>query len=157
MVFREEDDGKRNGTVYASASIGGRSKVRATLSSGGANSALATETQAQLLLRAAQSHRHLRIALSLLAMPHVSWPHLYRALEEIEVSLGKKVEDAGLCSSKERERFARSANSGEVAGKNARHRIGKFDPPPQPMSLRDAQSFVRSCLDATLRKVASAA
>jgi|688.fasta_scaffold100110_1 hypothetical protein len=143
VVLREDENGKRKGTVCASATIGGRSKVRATLNASGAPS---VETQAQILLKAAQADRHLRIALSLLAMPHVSWPHLYRALEEIEVSLGNKVNDAGFCSGNERERFTRSANSGEVAGKDARHRIGKFDPPPQPMTLHDAQSFVRSCL-----------
>ena len=157
VVLREDDTGKRTGTVYASATIGGRTKVRATLSVDGAANTPQAETQAQLLLKAAQASRHLRIALSLLAMPHVSWPHLYRALEEIEVSLAKKVHDAGICSSNERERFTRSANSGEVAGKDARHRIGKFDPPPQPITLRDAQAFVRLCLNATLRNVASAA
>ena len=157
VVLREDDTGKRTGTVYASATIGGRTKVRATLSVDGAANTPQAETQAQLLLKAAQASRHLRIALSLLAMPHVSWSHLYRALEEIEVSLGKKVHDAGICSSNDRERFTRSANSGEVAGKDARHRIGKFDPPPQPITLRDAQAFVRLCLNATLRNVASAA
>ena len=157
VVLRENDAGKRTGTIYASATIGGRSKVRATLTVEGAANTPPSETQAQLLLAAAQVNRHLRIGLSLLAMPHVSWPHLYRALEEIEASLGKKVNDAGVCSSNERERFTRSANSGEVAGKEARHRIGKFDPPLQPMTLRDAQAFVRRCLDATLRKAASAA
>lgn len=153
VVLREDENGDRKGTVYASANIGVRSKVRATLSAIGTTAA---ETHAQLFLKAAQADRHLRIALSLLAMPHVSWPHLYRALEEIEVSLGKKVNDAGLGSGNERERFTRSANSGEVAGKDARHRIGKFDPPPQPMTLRDAQSFVRRCLYASLRRAAGA-
>lgn len=157
VVLREDDSGKRTGTVYASATFGGRSKVRATLTDVGAASTPPTATQAQLLLRSAQTDRHLHIALSLLAMSNVGWPHLYRALEEIEVSLGKKIHDAGLCSSNERERFTRSANSGEVAGKDARHRIGKFDPPSQPMTLRDAQSLIRSCLDATLRRAASAA
>lgn len=157
VVLREDDMGKRTGTVYASASIGVRSKARATLSDVGAENADPAETQAQLLLKAAQASRHLRIALSLLAMPHVSWPYLYRALEEIEAFLGKTVHEAQICSSNERVRFTRSANSGEVAGKDARHRVGKFEPPPQPMTLRDAQSFIRRCLDATLRRSASAA
>ena len=157
VVLREDDTGKRAGTVIASATIRGRSKMRATATINGATNGPHAETQAQLMLKAAQTDRHLRIALSLLAMPHVSWPHLYRALEEIEVSLGKKVHGACVCTSGERERFTRSANSGEVAGNDARHRVGKFDPPPQPMTLHEAQKFVRFCLDATLRKVASAA
>lgn len=157
VVLREDDTGRRAGTVYASAAIGGRTKVRANLNVAGTENTPPAETQAQLLLKAAQANRHLRIALSLLAMPHVSWPHLYRALEEIEVSLGNKVHHAGICNSNERERFTRSANSGEVAGKDARHRVGKFDPPLQSMTLRDAQAFVRLCLEATLRRPASAA
>lgn len=156
-VLREDDTGKRRGTVNASVTFACRSKVRATLKIDGLGSTVESVTQAQLLLQAAQTNRHLRIALLLLAMPHVSWPHLYRALEEIEASLGRKVHEVGVCSSQERERFTRSANSGEVAGKDARHRVGKFDPPPQPMTLNDAQAFVRLCLDATLRKVASVA
>lgn len=158
VVLREDDDGKRKGTVFASGTIGGRTKVRATLSVEGAANAPPVDTQAQILLKAAQTSRHLRIALSLLAMPHVSWPHLYRALEEIEASLGeKKVHAVGICSSNERERFSRSANSGEVAGEDARHRVGKVKPPPRPMTLKEAQAFVRRCLDATLRRSASAA
>jgi hypothetical protein len=157
VVLREDDTGKRTGTAFLSATIGGRSKVSATLSVNGAAPRLPEATQAQLLLKAAQTSRHLRVALSLLALPHVSWHHLYRALEEIEAYLGKKVHDAGMCSSNERERFTRSANSGEIAGIDARHRVGKYAPPAQPMTLPDAQSFLRCCLDATLRNVASAA
>ena len=154
-VLRVDDAGKRTGTVFASATISGRSKVRATLSVAGSETGPAGLTQAQVLLETAQSNRHLRIALSVLAMPHVSWPHLYRALEEIEACLKDKVDDAGICTNDERESFARSANSGEVAGCDARHRVGRFKPRSQPMKLNDAKTLIRICLDATLRKVTS--
>jgi hypothetical protein len=155
-VLREDDNGERRGTVFASVQIGGRSKLRATLSSAVESGSASQETQAQALLRVAQASRHLRIALSLLALPHVSWPHLYRALEEIEAALGMTVCDAGLCSANARSRFTRSANSGEIAGTDARHRVGKFDPPADPMTLRHAQAFLRACLDSTLRRALGA-
>lgn len=156
VVLREDDAGRRTGTVYASVMIGGRTKFRASSSVNRTDNAPAAETQAQRLLKAAQSSRHLRTALSLLAMPHVSWPHLYRALEEIEASLGNNVHKVGICSSSERKRFMHSANSGEVAGNDARHRVGRYVPPPQPMALEDAQAFIRLCLQAALQKRANA-
>lgn len=156
VVLREDDHGNRTGTVFGSAHMAVRSKLRASGSTADEGSSTPKETQAQALLRAAQGNRHLRIALSLLALPHVSWPQLYRALEETEAALGQTVCEAGICSANARLRFTRSANSGEVAGADARHRVGKFDPPPNPMTLQDAQTFVRACLDSALRRALGA-
>lgn len=151
-VIREDDAGIRKGFVLASATMRGRSKVRGALSAIGSENVVPTETQAQQLLKTARENRHLHIALLLLAMPRVSWPHLYRALEEIEAHIGAKPDDAGLCLGTDYVRFKRSANSGEVAGTDSRHRVGKYEPPKQPMTLQDARNFVRHCLNEALRR-----
>jgi hypothetical protein len=108
-------------------------------------------TQAQRLHRAAKSSPHLMEALRLWSDPESSWPRLYRALEELETELGSRVDQAGLCHAKERERFTRTANTAEVAGQDARHGSGRFKAPPSPMSLAEAREFIRSVIDGGLR------
>jgi len=72
-------------------------------------------------------------------------------MEEIEQHLGKHVDVAGLCSAKQRERFARTANTAEVAGPDARHAAGKFAAPNDPMSLPEATEFIGQLLLSVLR------
>ena len=81
-----------------------------------------------------------------------SWGRLHRVLEEIERHLGKRINQADFCTTNERERFTRSANCSEVAGIDARHASGKYDPPPQPMTLQEAEAFIRQILDKALRE-----
>lgn len=154
MVFREDDDGSRQGFALLSGVAAGRSKVHGTLSVAGGQEQETRQTQAQELLAASRSDRRLQVAVSLISISGATWPHLYRCLEEIEYYLGKKVSDAGLCSNNQRERFTRTANSAEVSGRDSRHRLGKFDPPNDPMSISEARAFVSQTLIATLRAVA---
>jgi len=148
-VIHEADDGTRSGAVFMTGTAVGRSKVRAvSLGPPGAR------TQAQELLLASRRDRRLQIAAFLLSNHAVTWPHLYRCLEEIESFLGRKVHEAGFCSANQRERFTRSANSAEVSGNDARHAVGRFDPPPNPMSLKDACGFLSQLMQAVLSNVA---
>jgi len=159
VVFREDDDGTRKGFAFLSGVAAGRSKAHPTLTVAtvaGEQKRATRPTQAQELLAATRSDRRLQVALSLIAIPGATWPHLYRCLEELEYYLGMKVGAAGLCSSNQRERFTRTANSAEVSGRDSRHRIGKFEPPTDPMSISEARAFVSQVLQATLRNVAKA-
>ena len=146
-VFRESENGERRG--YAFAAVEFRAELRAYVNNV-AHSGTVCQTHAQLLLAATRSDRHLREAASLLAAPLCSWPQLYRALEEVEQHLARKVNQAGLCSSTQRERFKLSANSAEAAGANARHAFGKFAPPKRPMSLQEGSVFVAGLLKKAL-------
>jgi hypothetical protein len=153
-VFRERDDGIRQGFAALAGTSRGRSKARATLSSG--TNRATTPTQVQTLLMASQVDDHLRGAVLLWADPTRTWPRLYRVLEEVELFLEQTVSKAKLCSAGERERFTRSANTAEVAGKDARHASGKFPPPKNPMTLAEATALVASLLQAALRQAATA-
>ena len=156
-VFREHDDGTRHGYAFLSATISARSKARASLTSAGnAKSEENRLTQAQELLAASQHSRHLQVALSLISIPNATWPHFYRCLEEIESSLGAKVSETGLCSAGDRSRFTRTANTPEASGADARHGLGKFDPPQNPMSPAEGLSFVRQMLQKALALVHAA-
>lgn len=156
VVFREDDDGNRKGFAFLSGVAAGRSKAHATLTDASEQDRAKRPTQAQQLLAASRSDRRLGVAVSLIAIPGATWPHLYRCLEELEHYLGRKVCAAGLCSSNQRERFTRTANSAEVSGRDSRHRLGKFEPPTDPMAISEARAFVSQALQATLRSVTKA-
>lgn len=114
-------------------------------------------TEGQRLLAASRLATHAQAALMIWADPHRTWPRLYRILEELEAELKDTVDKFGLCLKNERDRFKRSANSAEVAGRDSRHRAGKYDPPLHPMSLQEASSFIGALIQQTLNKVAKRA
>jgi hypothetical protein len=155
-VYYEDDDGNRRGAHFLSVGCATiRSKVRATMSAIGPDGEVVPTprlTQAQELLAASRLDRRLRVALTLWADPTRTWGRLYRVLEEVEGHLGQPVNKARLCSTGQRDRFTRSANTAEVAGKDARHAGGKFDPPTNPMTLKEAVAFVGELLHAALRR-----
>ena len=154
-VYRDGDDGKRQTFAFGSATATARCKVRATGTVDGVRQERREPTQAQRLLAGSRVNHHLQVAVSLWADPLHTWPRLYRILEEIEMYLKQTVAKAGLCSDNQRERFTRSANTAEIAGKDARHSLGKFVPPPNPMDLAEATSFVAGLLQPALLRAAS--
>ena len=145
-------DGARKGHILLKTRISVRARLRANLQAEGKP---ANKTQARILLDAARSSKNLRVALTILALTHASWPHLYRCMEEIEVYLQANVHSLGFCSEKERERFTRTANTGESAGLEARHSIGKFLPPKNPMTIIEARGFVTGIAQKAVRKAAA--
>jgi hypothetical protein len=108
--------------------------------------ATAAETAAQSLLPKAAAHPRSLEALRLFAEPELTWPRLYRILEELERHLGSSVNVIGLCTDAQRDRFRRSAQVPEVAGADARHAGGQYQPPPHPMTFGEATAFIRGLL-----------
>lgn len=151
-VFREADNGSRAGHVFLSGTVQARSKARATLSVSGTPQTDPAPTQAQMLLERSRSNPHLQTATLIWADENRTWPRLYRILEELERFLLEPASKAGLCSVGERDRFTRSANAAEVAGKDARHASGKYMLPSNPMNLNEATPFVRRLLEASLSR-----
>ncbi|MDY7117443.1 hypothetical protein RAN53_13905 [Halomonas sp. SSL-5] len=153
-VIKETDDGKHERYIPASTIATIRSKVKAVPVVGGQGLEELSITQGQVLLSGAIDNYHLRTALALWGDPIKTWPRLYRILEDIERYLGQHVNKSGLCSAKQRERFARSANCAEVSGKDARHAAGKFNSPNEPMILTEACGFISNILMETLNNAA---
>jgi hypothetical protein len=145
-VVREQDDGTRKGFIFLSASVVVGAKVTAA---SGDPSGL---TQGQEMLDSANRRPHLFTAVTLWSEAPKSWPRSFRILEEIEQQLSVRVDNAGLCSSTERDRFTRTANTAEVAGSDSRHASRKFQPPANPMALSEAVSFVSRMLQGALRR-----
>jgi len=145
-----EDGGTRHISLFLSASLSSRAKVTAVISGGVAQQG-PRRTQAQELLEHATGRPHLREALSVWGDPMRSWPRLYRILEEIELDLGNRVDQAGLCSAHERATFRRSAEVPEAAGLDARHASRRFEPPRDPMTFQEATAFIGQILLRVLR------
>jgi hypothetical protein len=148
-IIREDEDGRRATAVHFAA-MTGRVKVTGKLTRVG-DSEPQRPTQGQVLLKAAQSSPNLSVAILLWSEREKTWPRLYRVLEEIETANRQSVDKAGFCSEDERERFGHSAQVHEVAGLDARHALGKFKPPANPMNLAEATDFVGRMLGAELR------
>lgn len=140
-VWSEDSAGKRSQHAFA---VGAEFLVRTDLL-GPADTS--RPTKAQRLLNGSRSHPRLSEAAMVWADPVRTWPRLYRVLEEIELFLGMTVDKARLCSKNERERFTRSANSSQVAGRDARHADdGNRQPPAKPMRLPEATVFIKNHL-----------
>jgi hypothetical protein len=79
-------------------------------------------------------------------------------MEEIQQFLGEPPYKAGLCTKGEYKLFEHTANTAEVAGLDARHALGKFTPPPDPMPLAVAEALVGTVLQrAFYRAISDAA
>jgi hypothetical protein len=155
-VIREMDDGKRNQFSLSYAIGMSRSKGRATITVQGQAPDDPLPKQGQQLLAGSRSNDHLRAALSLWGDPLRTWPRLYRILEEVERYLGQPVHKALLCTKQERERFKRSANTAEIAGKDARHTMGNGAPPNNPMDLGEAVTLIGRVLREALERATGA-
>ena len=154
-VMREDDQGDRERHVHLSGSIKGRAKAHGSLTVKGTEEDGPSPTQAQTLLAGSQLDKHLQAALFIWSDPLRPWARLYRILEEIEQFLGENAHEAGLCSHNQRNRFTQSANTAEVAGKDARHALDSFRPPANPMRLKKARQFIGCLLRQVLARAAT--
>jgi hypothetical protein len=130
---------RRNHHVLACVTGEVRSRGRAIIRIGGVR----LQTAAQSIDQIVAKRHHLREALMIWSSGKQTWPRLYRIFEEIEADLGgRQAHLAELCSSTQRTRFTRSANSAQVSGRDSRHSMGKHPPPADPMTWDEAYQFV---------------
>ncbi len=73
-----------------------------------------------------------------------SWPDLYRLFEVIAAGAGGtgSLAKYGWASQKQMKRFKHTADSVAAAGDQARHGVERTAPPPEPMTIAEARSFV---------------
>lgn len=146
LYFINADGSRRGHHVLRADGLIARSKARSALSP-----AEAPTVPKQFLSVAARSP-HLRSAVLLWSSELRTWPRLYRVMEEVQQHLEGAPHQFGLCSKAEFELFKRTANSAEAVGLDARHALGLFVPPSQPMSISDATNLVARVLDGTFRR-----
>lgn len=77
----------------------------------------------------------------------LDWVELYRLYEVIESDIPKhEIVQKSWASKKEIRLFKRTANSPAVLGDEARHGKEQYQPPANPMSIREARSLVERIL-----------
>lgn len=150
-------DGRRHGVVFLEATLRARATITYTvLRADGTvemvNPASVTNSWVALAWRDSAVEKALR----LYGMEAQDWPSLYRLFEVIQEDVGgnPKIEKQGWATTRAIRRFSRSANSVAAAGDSARHGRERTAPPVDPMSLREARSFVQALLEKWLRSKA---
>ena len=91
--------------------------------------------------RALKVHRFLQQELTPLRMGHI--------IDLIQDDLGQNL--ASFASKRNLSRFYRSINHPDVFGDESRHITSNDEPPPNPMSLSEAQTFVSNVADSWFR------
>ena len=89
--------------------------------------------------------------LHLLSAPDVmTWVGLYRLHEVIEADIGGQhnLEKSGWGSADDLRRFKHSANSVQVGGDHSRHGKEPHTPPKYPMTLAEAEAYVKYIVQA---------
>jgi hypothetical protein len=108
---------------------------------------LVPEPMEARLLRLSESNEHLRVALHFLNAD-LSWFNLWKSYEVIRDANGgaRSLVVQGWTSQPELERFRKTANTYSATGDAARHAVIGEKPPSNPMSVEDADDFVRGML-----------
>jgi hypothetical protein len=99
------------------------------------------------LLRLQATNEHLRLALHFLNA-ELSWSNLWKFYESIrDANNGApRLVVMGWTSQPELDRFRRTANTYSAVGDEARHAILGEKSPPTPMSLEEAEDYIRGML-----------
>ena len=143
-IIRSED-GKNHSTVMADAfSIRCRIIVKAK-AVGGIKTSSEPESLLQLWCKMAMQDEKVKKVLRIYGSRQHDWHNLYNLYEVIEEDIGSKTieDDWGMKSQKKL--FKHTANT-DTIGDDARHAHNKCQPPRSPMSLTEAESFIKALL-----------
>ncbi|MBG6080262.1 hypothetical protein [Rubrivivax gelatinosus] len=149
VVHQMQSDGSRISRGFVLSDLRAGFRVKRAVPDGAGQNAL------QAIMTELNGSPHLQAAIEASSGRPITWPRLYRALEEVEAYLEDSVSNVGLCSVSDRDRLKHSANSAEVAGVDARHHIGHSKPPRKPMSLHEASELVRTLIEGAAQLMAS--
>lgn len=157
-IYRPNANGGRDVFVRIRESVRVRAQVGAlTAFVNDAEGNVITQTapppRSAVLLRLAAADAAVAKVLRLLSASDVmSWVGLYRIFEVIEADVGgqHKIEKQGWGSSNDLKRFKHSANSVQVGGDTSRHGKEPQVPPKNPMTLPEAEGYMRHILQTWL-------
>jgi hypothetical protein len=149
MVSQIDGSGKRRHHIMLSATFEGRSRVTATPTDIRADG---TEGASQLLddveALATLADQNEKVADALRFYNRGDWVNLYKAWEVVCDAAGglHEVVRNGWAGEPDRGRFTSTAQSRAELGDEARHASERYKAPKDPLSLNEAQVFVRSVI-----------
>lgn len=151
-VTRIEEDGQRYHTVGSSIWIGGRSRatIKPTLIRADGTVEDVPQATTKLNTLVALANRSEKVADALRFYERGDWVNLYKAWEVVCDAAGGShaVVNNGWAGELVRNRFTGTAQSRAELGDEARHASEKYKAPENPMTLDEAQSFMRSVIQA---------
>jgi len=152
-----EEDGRRHRYVYLGGSFTARSKVRANATvttSNGTQQIAPLPSDVESWLSLAKSDKAVKGALHFFR--ENTWFSLYKVYEIIKDDVGgkKAITTNGWATKKGLDRFTQIAQSREALGDSARHAAKKYKPPPQPMTIQEAELLIRGVLRSWFRSKA---
>jgi len=159
-LHEQKEDGSRNQHVFASGSLStGSMSINSTVDITGEISEeerARSEAEHQdyqyqkklaplvrLVSACFRDERCLRVYL--LLKQELTPPRMFNIFELIRDDLGKNLNR--LASNNDLKRFKTSVNHQQVFGDESRHTASKEEPPPNPMSLEEAQDFISKIAD----------
>ena len=151
VVTHVDDDGKRHHHITLSGTVEAGSRMTATLSVGETGETLDAPrptSEAESLVDLAD--RNEKVADALRFYEKGDWVNLYKAWEVVCDAAGglHQVVNNGWATESDRSRFTHTAQSRAVLGDEARHASERIKAPKDPMTLDEAQAFVRSVIQA---------
>lgn len=153
-----EEDGSRHQYIYVRSAGTVRSKVSANLTvttSNGTQQAAPLLTNVESWLSLAKGDKAVADALHFFR--ENTWGSLYKIYEIIKDDVGGKKEvitTNGWATKKGLDRFTQTAQSRKALGDSARHAAKKYKPPPQPMTIQEAELLIRGVLRSWFRSKA---
>lgn len=152
VVYAVDADGKRGVTVFIPTAHFRMRVYPPTVIAGGKVSRPGDPVRRHL--PAAASEPQLQRALRLRDAGALTWVDLYRLFEVIEAAISQKtIISKGWANRTDIRRFKHTANSVSAVGDDARHGKEESDPPPNPMTINDAQKLVDTLLRNWLESV----
>lgn len=145
-VYQVQEDGTRVGFTYLSGTIeAGQCDVYITQIKG----CQVINSQAESFTNWFDIQNDKNVDRILELFNNKTWVNLYQIYEIIESEVGNKIykDQDGWTSKNKITQFTRTANSPDCIGNQSRHGVQKTDPPPNPMSLQDAQLLIRSIIE----------
>jgi len=146
-VVQISDDGVRHNFVFVTATVSSRASVsrQVTLASGIPAPQPQPPQDVEFASTVAQSEERVKKALIFFDRQH-TWVNLYKVYELIRADVGDDMAAKGWTTKAEAGRFTQTANSVGAVGDEARHAVEHTQPPKKPMSLKEAEQFVRLLL-----------
>jgi hypothetical protein len=158
-VLKKHDDGRQDADVCQHETLNARAEFIAGIAyaddpSGRPAIAQPSQPLSVKAVELALRDSAMAKALRLMGRGAKSWGDLYRLYEVLEGDLGGQHRVQSLCwvSETDLRRFKHSANSVSVGGDEARHGRELQQPPPNPMTLPEAESFVLHLLAAWIEQ-----
>jgi hypothetical protein len=147
-VMQVKDDGKRVISVFPPPLT-----VRTSMTISIAHdSSPQTPTTAETWMSEAEQDPDVARALRLFGQEH-TWHNLYKVLEIVKIVWGgtSAIVSKGWATNAQITRFTRTANSVGAVGDAARHGGDKFEPPADPMTLKEASELLSTLLSRLLQ------